>query len=452
MAKYGSKAGQKVKKAMHERKAGTLKSGKSGKTVKSRKQAIAIGLAEARRAGAKVPAASTKRGTKKGAGRKKVAGAKKPARVSTGRTVPTRERQGPVPRSGVPHRQSQPAQSLPERMGSPVRPRPADEPGTAGTNCISTFAAKSAAYPGGVLLPLLDERADLRRQLLGIHRLREMGIEAPFQSLAKVAGAGVAGERNHRRSLSRARIALSDLARQRVSVLIGHPDVAHDHRWRLGFEAPDRRLAPSRPRLLWPRAPGAGSASRPWRPGRRRRAGRGPRSGPWHPLRGRCGRSLPTQPTSSSGSLIVNVDPDPGPALAAWIVPPCSSIKCLVMASPSPRPPCSRAFELSACQNFSNSRPRTSGVIPIPVSLTVTTALPSRRWTRTTTDPPARVNLIPFPTRLATDWIRRCSSPRTNKTRLRPLEHAARRRVARPASCIRRSPPARSSPGRPGCG
>jgi hypothetical protein len=56
MAKYGKKASQKVKKAMHERKRGTLKSGRSGKKVKSRKQAIAIGLSEARRAGGKVPA------------------------------------------------------------------------------------------------------------------------------------------------------------------------------------------------------------------------------------------------------------------------------------------------------------------------------------------------------------------------------------------------------------
>ena len=55
MAKYGAKAQAKVKKAMHERKRGTLKSGQSGKTVKSRKQAIAIGLSEARRAGGKVP-------------------------------------------------------------------------------------------------------------------------------------------------------------------------------------------------------------------------------------------------------------------------------------------------------------------------------------------------------------------------------------------------------------
>ncbi len=55
MAKYGKKASQKVEKAMHERKRGKLKSGRSGKKVKSRKQAIAIGLSQARRAGAKVP-------------------------------------------------------------------------------------------------------------------------------------------------------------------------------------------------------------------------------------------------------------------------------------------------------------------------------------------------------------------------------------------------------------
>ena len=53
--KYGKKAQQKVEKAMHERKRGTLKSGGSGKKVTSKKQAIAIGLSEARRAGGKVP-------------------------------------------------------------------------------------------------------------------------------------------------------------------------------------------------------------------------------------------------------------------------------------------------------------------------------------------------------------------------------------------------------------
>ena len=53
--KYGKKAQRKVRRAMHERKRGTLRSGRSGKRVKSRKQAIAIGLSEARRSGAKVP-------------------------------------------------------------------------------------------------------------------------------------------------------------------------------------------------------------------------------------------------------------------------------------------------------------------------------------------------------------------------------------------------------------
>jgi hypothetical protein len=53
--KYSKGASQKVKRAMHERKRGKLKSGRSGKAVKSKKQAIAIGLSEARKAGNKVP-------------------------------------------------------------------------------------------------------------------------------------------------------------------------------------------------------------------------------------------------------------------------------------------------------------------------------------------------------------------------------------------------------------
>ena len=60
MARYGKKAAQKVKRALHERKKG-LKSGRSGKRVKSRKQAIAIGLSEARRAGGKVPAKNSRK-------------------------------------------------------------------------------------------------------------------------------------------------------------------------------------------------------------------------------------------------------------------------------------------------------------------------------------------------------------------------------------------------------
>ena len=55
MARYGKGARKSVKKAMHKRKKGKLRSGRSGKKVKSRKQAIAIGLSEARRKGKKVP-------------------------------------------------------------------------------------------------------------------------------------------------------------------------------------------------------------------------------------------------------------------------------------------------------------------------------------------------------------------------------------------------------------
>jgi hypothetical protein len=68
--KYSKKASKKVEKVMRERKRGTLRSGRSGKKVKSRKQAIAIGLSEARRSGAKVP-------KKKGGGRKKKSGGRK---------------------------------------------------------------------------------------------------------------------------------------------------------------------------------------------------------------------------------------------------------------------------------------------------------------------------------------------------------------------------------------
>jgi hypothetical protein len=59
MAKYSKKAGEKVEKVMREKNEGTLKSGRSGKKVTSRKQAIAIGLSEARKEGAKVPKKKT---------------------------------------------------------------------------------------------------------------------------------------------------------------------------------------------------------------------------------------------------------------------------------------------------------------------------------------------------------------------------------------------------------
>ena len=78
MAKYSKKAGDKVEKTMQEKKEGTLKSG-SGKKVTSRKQAIAIGLSEARKEGAKVPkkASPKKASTKKPAPKKKASSNKK---------------------------------------------------------------------------------------------------------------------------------------------------------------------------------------------------------------------------------------------------------------------------------------------------------------------------------------------------------------------------------------
>ena len=68
--KYSKKASKKVETVMRERKRGTLRSGRSGKKVTSRKQAIAIGLSEARRSGAKVP-------KKKAGGRKKKSGGRR---------------------------------------------------------------------------------------------------------------------------------------------------------------------------------------------------------------------------------------------------------------------------------------------------------------------------------------------------------------------------------------
>src|SRR4051812_44932053 len=85
-AKYGKKAQDKVEKAMHERKRGTLKSGGSGKKVKSRKQAIAIGLSEARREGGKVPPAkksSSKKSSSKKSSSKKSTSKKSSSKKSS---------------------------------------------------------------------------------------------------------------------------------------------------------------------------------------------------------------------------------------------------------------------------------------------------------------------------------------------------------------------------------
>jgi hypothetical protein len=88
MAKYGKKAQEKVEKAMRERKRGTLRSGGSGRKVTSRKQAIAIGLSEARRAGGKVPtkrSSGTRKktsGTRKAGGRTRKTGGRRRAAAS----------------------------------------------------------------------------------------------------------------------------------------------------------------------------------------------------------------------------------------------------------------------------------------------------------------------------------------------------------------------------------
>ncbi len=84
MAKYGKKAGQKVERALHEMKRGKLKSGGSGRTVKSRKQAIAIGLSEAREAGGKVPRKKATRSKKSSTGARRSTRAK-----STRRSKPS---------------------------------------------------------------------------------------------------------------------------------------------------------------------------------------------------------------------------------------------------------------------------------------------------------------------------------------------------------------------------
>lgn len=86
MAKYSRKSSKKVEKTMHEMKSGKLKSGRSGKKVTNPKQAIAIGLSEARKEGAKVPPAKkgAKKAAKKAAPRKKAA-TKKRATKKTAR-------------------------------------------------------------------------------------------------------------------------------------------------------------------------------------------------------------------------------------------------------------------------------------------------------------------------------------------------------------------------------
>ena len=86
MARYGEGSKKSVKSAMHRRKKGTLRSGRSGKKVTSRKQAIAIGLSEAREKGAKVPARASRSSSKGGSRRTHHAGSSTSPRSSTRRS------------------------------------------------------------------------------------------------------------------------------------------------------------------------------------------------------------------------------------------------------------------------------------------------------------------------------------------------------------------------------
>jgi hypothetical protein len=97
MAKYSKGAQKKVERSMHEMKRGKLKSGRSGKTVKNRKQAIAIGLSEARERGAKVP---PKKAAKKSAAKR---GVRKPAvKKGAKKRATARKSSGPRKRVGRP--------------------------------------------------------------------------------------------------------------------------------------------------------------------------------------------------------------------------------------------------------------------------------------------------------------------------------------------------------------
>lgn len=91
MAKYSKRAGEKVERAMHEKKRGQLKSGRSGKKVTSRKQAIAIGLSEARKEGAKVPKKGSKSGGRSKRASKKGASKKSSSRKSASRKSASRK-------------------------------------------------------------------------------------------------------------------------------------------------------------------------------------------------------------------------------------------------------------------------------------------------------------------------------------------------------------------------
>ena len=147
---------------------------------------------------------------------------------------------------------------------------------------------------------------------------------------------------------------------------------------------------------------------------------------PWSPLEGRGAGTL-TASAGASGATILTTKrlPSPGtPLLSTVMVPPCSSARRLLIASPRPVPPNRREIEASAWLNDWNRRPMRSGGMPIPVSRTATSisqcrsavapatgaAATGRPETDTTTSP-ASVNLTAFDRRLRTIWRSRPASP-----------------------------------------
>ena len=113
------------------------------------------------------------------------------------------------------------------------------------------------------------------------------------------------------------------------------------------------------------------------------------------------------------GSVTVKVAPWPSPGLLARMLPPCISTSCLTMASPSPRPPCRRVVLASAWRKRSKTCGRNSGLMPMPVSMTLISTCELTRSRSTWTWPPLGVNLTALESRFQTTCWSRAASPVT---------------------------------------
>ena len=116
------------------------------------------------------------------------------------------------------------------------------------------------------------------------------------------------------------------------------------------------------------------------------------------------------------GKDTVNVAPRPSPGLAASTVPPCLPTSSRTIAKPSPRPPCNRVVELSACRNRSKITGSMSSAIPTPLSMNRITACDRARSNCTVTRPPRDVNLTAFDKRFQKICCNRSGSPITGPT------------------------------------